>query len=146
MAITRRIHVNPNKIVATVTPINLDFNRINADSLGSMNIGLSGSCLRDGFGGCMGLKRNIVVLILTCVLSTIDAGAQTVSGQITGVIKDSTGAVLPGVTVSAKNTGTGFTRTILTNESGVYAMPSIPIGTYEISAELADFKRRSEAA
>src|SRR5690242_1926171 len=80
------------------------------------------------------------VLILTLVFTAVNAGAQTVSGQITGVIKDSTGAVVPGVTVRAKNTGTGFTRTMPTNESSVYAMPAVPIGSYDISAELPGFQ------
>jgi hypothetical protein len=72
----------------------------------------------------------------------MEAGAQTVSGQITGVLKDSSGAVLPGVSMTAKNVATGFTRTTLTNESGVYAMPSIPIGNYEVTAELPGFQKQ----
>src|SRR5689334_6858984 len=83
-----------------------------------------------------------VVVVAICLLMTMQASAQTVSGQITGVLKDSSGAVLPGVTMTAKNLGTGFTRTMITNESGVYAMPSIPIGSYEVSAELPGFQKQ----
>lgn len=70
-------------------------------------------------------------------------GAQSFVGAgITGVVRDKSGAVIPGVTVSARNTGTNLARTALTNESGVYALPSLPIGNYEIAAELAGFQKQ----
>jgi hypothetical protein len=92
------------------------------------------------------MLKSVTMVILACLLAVVNAEAQTVSGQITGVIKDSSGAVLPGATVTAKNAATGFTRTILTNESGVYVMPSIPIGKYDVTAELAGFQTQIRTA
>lgn len=79
----------------------------------------------------------------TVLLFILLLGAQTFSGAgITGVVRDKSGAVMPGVTVTARNTGTNLVRSALTNESGVYAIPSLPIGAYEISAELAGFQKQ----
>jgi hypothetical protein len=64
--------------------------------------------------------------------------AQT-AGTIAGVVTDGSGAVLPGVTVTARNTGTGLMRTTLTGEEGRYAVPSLSPGPYEVRAELDGF-------
>src|SRR5437667_8349643 len=59
---------------------------------------------------------------------------------IVGAVKDQTGAVIPGVTITATNPNTGMTRTAMTNETGNYSGPHLPVGTYAIKAELAGFK------
>ena len=59
-----------------------------------------------------------------------------------GVVRDTTGAVLPGVMVTAKHTESGLTRTVNTNENGDYRMPSLPVGAYEVIAELSGFKQQ----
>src|SRR5262249_50868081 len=82
----------------------------------------------------------LFITILACLLAAATAEAQTFSGQISGVVRDTTGAGIPGVTLTARNAGTNFTRTIISNESGVYVMPAIPIGTYDITAELSGFQ------
>jgi hypothetical protein len=83
------------------------------------------------------MERKILLasaVVWICLISVLPASAQTFSGaQITGVIKDSSGAVLPGVTITAKNTETNLTRTTLSNERGVYTLPALPIGTYDVS-------------
>jgi hypothetical protein len=91
------------------------------------------------------LKKTALAGIIGFLLITAGlAGAQTFSGgQITGVIKDSTGAVLPGVSVAATNVGTNLVRTVITNESGVYAMPALPLGTYQVAAELPGFQKQT---
>src|SRR5947199_8200158 len=68
------------------------------------------------------------------------AVAQTFSAAISGLVRDTTGAVIPGVTVTAKQTESGLTRTVLTNENGDYRMPSLPVGAYEVMAEIPGFK------
>jgi hypothetical protein len=65
--------------------------------------------------------------------------AQTL-GTITGEVKDASGAVLPGATVTAQNVATNAMRTQATNEVGVYTFPAMPPGAYVIKAELQGFK------
>ncbi|HEV2719508.1 MAG TPA: TonB-dependent receptor, partial [Thermoanaerobaculia bacterium] len=65
--------------------------------------------------------------------------AQTSSGSVTGRVVDASGAALPGVTVTATNTKTGFNRSVVTDAEGHYTFPALPIGTYNVLAELAGF-------
>ena len=69
------------------------------------------------------------------------AAAQTVTGEIRGTVKDSSGAVLPGVTVTVTNTGTGLKRTEVTGQTGTYVFASLPIGKYAVAAELQGFRK-----
>ena len=64
---------------------------------------------------------------------------------IVGTITDSSGAALPGATVTARNVDTGFTRTVPANESGAYRLEFLPIGSYVVEVTLSGFKtaRRS---
>ncbi|MBI4482330.1 MAG: carboxypeptidase regulatory-like domain-containing protein, partial [Acidobacteria bacterium] len=66
--------------------------------------------------------------------------AQVTTATISGTAKDRTGAVLPGVTVSAKNVGTGLTRTLVSDEMGRYAAVNLAVGRYEVKAELPGFQ------
>ena len=61
-------------------------------------------------------------------------------GEITGTITDATGAVLVGGVVTATNTATDLVRNATTNSSGVYALPNLPPGIYNLRAEKAGFK------
>ena len=61
-------------------------------------------------------------------------------GTITGEVKDSTGAVVPGVTVTVVNTATNATRTTASNPFGLYDVPALPPGTYTVKSELDGFK------
>lgn len=74
------------------------------------------------------------------------AAAQRATATVRGTIRDSTQAVLPGVTVSATNKDTGFNRTTVTNSSGVYSLTELPVGTYDVSAELTGFKKASRTS
>src|SRR5262249_36025703 len=69
----------------------------------------------------------------------VPAFAQT--GGVTGTVKDSSGAVLPGVTITTTNVGTNAERTVITDERGDYSVTLLPIGTYRIQAELPGFRR-----
>jgi Carboxypeptidase regulatory-like domain len=61
-------------------------------------------------------------------------------GQISGVVYDSTGAVVPGVTITVTNPQTNFTRTAVSNESGYYNFPALPPELYNVKAEIAGFQ------
>src|SRR5437667_358641 len=67
------------------------------------------------------------------------AWAQT-TAQISGTVKDQSGAVLPGVEVSVTQTATGAKRTTVTNETGNYVLASLPIGPYMLEATLPGFR------
>src|SRR5437667_3892975 len=67
---------------------------------------------------------------------------QNFSAAISGFVHDTTGAVIPGTTVTAKHVETGLTRTVQTNEEGGYTMPPLPVGSYEITAEKPGFRQQ----
>jgi hypothetical protein len=75
------------------------------------------------------------------LLSAPHAAAQLDTGAIVGAVRDSSGAFLPGVTVTVIHEATGVTQTTITNESGQYVFPSLRVGTYTVSAELSGFRR-----
>src|SRR5467141_2642712 len=88
--------------------------------------------------------RAIRTLALVVFALTIFAGAstfaQTFRGTILGSVTDSSGAAVPGATVTIKNVDTGLVRTVTTSDDGSYAAPELPIGTYTVSVEKAGFK------
>jgi hypothetical protein len=90
------------------------------------------------------LGTALAVLAILCCLAPPEASAQAVTGTILGIVKDSTGAVVPGATVTVTNTGTGFSRSVVTDAHGEYTAPSIPTGTYTVSAEITGFKKVSK--
>jgi Carboxypeptidase regulatory-like domain/TonB dependent receptor len=85
--------------------------------------------------------------VLVAVLSASPAVAQSqaINGTIEGTITDESGAVLPGVTVTVTNLDTGVSRSVLTNDAGVYRAPLLPLGTYRVAAELTGFKAFEQA-
>src|SRR5438094_676397 len=88
------------------------------------------------------LKRLSVYLIgilLISVLSCAAAWAQA-TAQISGAVKDQSGAVLPGVELTATQTETGVARNTVTNENGVYVLPNLAIGPYRLEAALPGFR------
>jgi len=66
--------------------------------------------------------------------------AQTATGQITGTVTDTTGAIMPQAKVTVTNQGTGLTRETSTNDVGAYTVPLLPVGSYLVTAEQAGFK------
>jgi len=81
----------------------------------------------------------LALALVACLFATTAAIAQTSSGSVTGRVIDATGAALPGVTVTATNTKTGFSRSVVTDAEGRYTFPALPPGTYNVVAELSGF-------
>src|SRR5947209_4242923 len=77
----------------------------------------------------------LIIVLLAC--SSVWAQA---TAQISGTVKDQSGAVLPGVEVTATQTGTGIARMAVTNETGSYVLPNLPIGPYRLEATLPGFR------
>src|SRR5262245_19766640 len=68
------------------------------------------------------------------------AAAQVTTATSVGTVTDSSGATLPGVTVTARNVETGFSRTVPSNEEGTYRLEFLPIGRYVVEVSLSGFK------
>lgn len=88
----------------------------------------------------------LLALALVLVLAPSRAHAQIDAGSVVGTVADSQGAVLPGVTVTATQEGTGFSVTDTTNGRGQYSFPNLRIGRYSVSAELSGFKKAVRSA
>lgn len=81
-----------------------------------------------------------LVAVLALVFAfTAPAWAQTINGNIVGVITDEQGAAVAGVTVSATNVDTGASRSATTNEEGLYRIAGLPGGNYTVKAEKTGF-------
>src|SRR5687767_11849700 len=81
-----------------------------------------------------------LLLLVLAVLFAAPASAQFDTAQVSGAIQDSSGAVLPGVSVVLVNEGTRLERQAVTNESGLYTFPNVPVGDYRINATIPGFK------
>jgi len=87
------------------------------------------------------MKLHSIKLVLLASLASSSALlAQTGLATVTGTITDQTGAVMSGVTVTAKQVATGTTVTAASSETGNYTIPQLRVGDYEISVEQAGFK------
>jgi len=67
------------------------------------------------------------------------ARGQMTTRNISGIVRDQSGAVIPGVTVSVRNLETNATRVVATDESGRYLIPGLPVGPYELTVTLTGF-------
>jgi len=85
------------------------------------------------------MRTRVFAALFAMTLFAWPAAAQEQRGAIEGVVKDSQGGVLPGVTVEAKGAGGGVLSTT-TNETGSFRFPSVLPGFYEVSATLGGFK------
>src|SRR5262245_17402811 len=88
-------------------------------------------------------KLTVVATLLLWVFFSVAALAQTSNATLGGTVSDSTGALIPGVTVTATNTATGIVTTVLSNESGAYQFASLQTGTYKVTADLSGFQTQS---
>jgi hypothetical protein len=87
------------------------------------------------------LKYFLAVLVSALATATPAVAQSTAAnGAIEGTVSDTSGGVLPGVTVTIRNVNTGAERSVITNEKGIYRAPLLPLGTYQVVAELPGFK------
>ncbi|HEX4959856.1 MAG TPA: TonB-dependent receptor [Thermoanaerobaculia bacterium] len=81
----------------------------------------------------------VVALAALCGWCSLPAAAQTASSALVGRVQDGKGSPLPGATVTASNEETGLVRTTVTGSDGAFRLPSLPVGTYKIVADLTGF-------
>jgi len=84
--------------------------------------------------------RFFLLVLASLFVLSFSTSAQRISGDITGTVKDATGAVVAGATVTAENVSTGFKRSVSTSESGAYRVTELPIGQYKVTVTLTGFK------
>src|SRR5437870_1294004 len=92
------------------------------------------------------ILANMIRILPAALLSValgapLSAQSTAANGSIEGNISDSSGGVLPGVTVTITNLDTGAERSVVTNDLGLYRAPLLPLGTYRVVAELQGFKK-----
>ncbi|HXG89538.1 MAG TPA: carboxypeptidase regulatory-like domain-containing protein [Vicinamibacterales bacterium] len=87
------------------------------------------------------LTRRVLVATMLMAMAAAPTFAQSAqTGTISGEIKDATGGVLPGVTVTITSQDRGFSRSTVSDETGHYLFPAVPIGPYRIDATLQGFE------
>jgi len=89
----------------------------------------------------MKLCRTQCVVVLALALLSAAAFGQSFRGTILGTVRDTTGAILPGATITVTNVGTNVSRTAVTNETGDFVIPELLVGRYSLTAGLAGFKK-----
>src|ERR1700741_4718853 len=105
---------------------------------------------RDSRGGHQAPRRppedlmKMLVRLLAAVavtLAAVPTFAQQTTGTITGPVLDPQDMAVPGVTVPATNTATGLVRFDVSDAEGLYHLNALPVGTYDVVAELSGFTR-----
>jgi hypothetical protein len=81
-----------------------------------------------------------LAVLLAVFLIAANAAAQEQRGSIDGIVKDTSGSVLPGATIEAKNTATGATLSTVSDATGKFRFPSVQIGVYSVTASLPSFR------
>ncbi|HWN08700.1 MAG TPA: TonB-dependent receptor [Pyrinomonadaceae bacterium] len=87
---------------------------------------------------------SVLFVALFCVqlsASTVFGQAQANAADLRGVVRDATGAVVSGATVTARNPATSTTKDATSNDQGAYQIVSLPPGVYEVTVEAPNFKK-----
>src|SRR5436190_2818137 len=85
--------------------------------------------------------QRVMALVLVTLIPPLAYGQLT--GQISGTITDTSGAVVPGVDVTVVNEATGIKRNVKTNQDGIYTVPLLQPGGYSINAQVQGFRSLS---
>lgn len=86
------------------------------------------------------MKRFQVAAVLLSLIFALSGWTQVINATLSGTVSDSSGALIPGAEITAKQTSTGVVSTVITNESGTYRFPSLQPGPYEVSSSLPGFQ------
>src|SRR5262249_1442255 len=107
---------------------------------GCRRCAVSGFPLRGGIR----MRRYLLSSVVLLLVASASAIAQQTTGNITGRVLDQQGAAMPGVSITAKHPATGLTRSEVTDAEGVYRVTALPVGVYEVVAELTGFQTVSK--
>jgi hypothetical protein len=90
--------------------------------------------------------RSIFLQLAMLGLTSVGAVAQSTTQKIQGLVTDPSGAVIAGAKVTIINEGTGVVNSVLTNETGNYSFPLVPVGNYDLKCEMQGFKTETVKA
>jgi Carboxypeptidase regulatory-like domain len=93
--------------------------------------------------GMVASRRFALGVFLVLLLGAVAARA-SITGSVSGVVTDPSGAVIPGVRVVAQNVQTGIRQSVLTDGKGYYEFPALPIGTYKLDVQQSGFRHFDE--
>src|SRR5207237_2561486 len=91
--------------------------------------------------GLFAFGRAGISIVLLIALGTSPVFAQTSTASVVGVVRDASGALIPGVNITVKHTESGLTRTVVSGERGAYNVPLLPVGAYEVTTTMPGFKQ-----
>src|SRR5688572_17018240 len=84
--------------------------------------------------------KKVLGLTLSLTLLFHEGAHAQAGASLTGAVKDATGAVVPGATVTVRNTATGELRNAVSGDEGLYRITNLPRGTYDVTTELSGFR------
>jgi hypothetical protein len=90
------------------------------------------------------LRGPLLAGVALLTVAATPGAAQVITGTLEGRVTDSSGGVLPGVTITATNTATAATSTVATTSEGFYRVPYLPSGTYDVRADLSGFRTETK--
>jgi Carboxypeptidase regulatory-like domain len=93
----------------------------------------------------MSILRTSVCLLAVLFCCVTAASAHNIYASMTGTVTDQSGAVVPGATITATNTDTGFKRSAVANERCDFLLVQLPIGNYTLTAEMTGFRTESRS-
>src|SRR5213594_3240972 len=93
------------------------------------------------------MSLSVLGRVTAAIVSFVALGTPLIFGQggtatISGVVRDTSGALIPGVTITIKHVDSGLTRTVVSSETGNYIAPALPVGPYEVTAMIPGFKQQ----
>src|SRR5436190_514210 len=88
-------------------------------------------------------NRLFTAAVAACVFFAVNGFAQVVNATLSGTVSDGSGALIPGVEITATQTGTGVVSTAVTNESGTYRFAGLQPGPYQAKASLPGFQTQT---
>ena len=91
-------------------------------------------------GWAIGVGVSLLLTCLSLVCLSLPSVGQTITGTISGDVKDSTGAVVPGASAVAENVNTHLSRSATASGTGSFRIPELPLGTYKVSVSAPGFK------
>src|SRR4249920_233578 len=88
-------------------------------------------------------KNSFVVVLIFCLCAEWSVSAQVINASLSGTVSDVSGALIPGVEITATNVGTGVATMAVSNESGTYRFGSLQPGQYRVTVALAGFQTQT---
>src|SRR5690242_19234449 len=90
--------------------------------------------------------RSVVSALVCCALLSLPLAAQKITGDISGTVTDTSGAVVKDAKITAINTATAETRTATTSDAGFYRILELPPGNYKVTVMAQGFKTATRMA